>query len=142
MITIDKIYCLVMDNEKVNNVNNQLSSVKEFSNYFLDYDYPSPLFDKMIEDLTAKSEYAKTLPPQKLRCTFHFYRVMKDALLHGYKKIAIFEDDVAFIKDKEKLSEMINAIPDMDIVLLDSCCEDYYFREYSLSKGIQINDYL
>lgn len=134
MITIDKIYCLVLNNEKVNNVITQLNSVKEFSNYVLDYDYPSPLYDRMIADLTTKSEYTTcVLQPQQLRCTFHFYRVMKDALVHGYKKIAIFEDDVTFLKDKEKLSIMIENIPDMDVVLFDSCCEDPYFREFALS---------
>jgi len=47
------------------------------------------------------------------------YHVMKEALALGYKRILVIEDDIAFLKDLEKIADIIYSIPDGDIVMFD-----------------------
>ena len=47
------------------------------------------------------------------------YHVMKEALALGYERILVIEDDIAFLKDKDEIFNMLRAFPKSDIVMLD-----------------------
>lgn len=61
-------------------------------------------------------------------------RIMKEALLQGYERIMIIEDDAAFLKDKTRIIEILDAMPSgfemiqMDKAIHSSVELEYYNR--------------
>ena len=58
------------------------------------------------------------------------YCVMKEALALGYKRILIVEDDIAFLKDLDKISEILENMPLTDVVMFDKVAANRKAWEY------------
>ena len=49
----------------------------------------------------------------------HYVNMMKNALALGYKRIMVIEDDIAFLKDKRRIIDMLVAMPETPFVQMD-----------------------
>ena len=56
-----------------------------------------------------------------MNATMGHYEIMKESLALNHERILIIEDDIRFLKDLQELSEILNEIPEYDVLLLDKC---------------------
>lgn len=70
-------------------------------------------------------------------------RVMKEALLLGYERIMIVEDDAAFLRDKSEIIRILDAMPNgFGMVQMDKAVfPEYSHLYYDMLKEKRINDY-
>lgn len=110
----------------------------------------SPIFEwsygidtKLENPLLDDKGWSVNVNEYKLYC-IQYLKVVKQSLLLGYERILIIEDDIAFLKDKRRIVEMLDAMPDTDGIQFDkfiwlpseykevvescSSCEGIYFR--------------
>ena len=69
-------------------------------------------------------------------------RIMKESLLLGYSRILIIEDDVAFLRDLDKLKSSLENLPDgYDFIQCDKAFGKKQVSEWSAVLTHSINDY-
>lgn len=122
----DHIYCLhyLPSADRLPKIKEELKSVgiDENANYFSwVYDYPSPITDLVYADNRVNMDKAlkASSRPYIKRVSMKHYEIVKQAYALGYKKILILEDDVRFHKDTNHITELLNNIPNTDIVMFD-----------------------
>ena len=84
------------------------------------WQFPCP-FDKTIRD-SIRHEVGKGLDSdiRFMSCTLGHYRAIKTAYCLGCENVLVMEDDIRFLKDTERISACVRAIPeDFDIAMLD-----------------------
>ena len=75
--------------------------------------WDSPIFNKLYE--VYKS--APSLGCMKVGLAHYF--AIKEAYELGFKRVLILENDNIFLKDLERMEEILDNLPDSDIILLD-----------------------
>ena len=98
-----------------------------------------PLKDKMVK--TLMNIFWPRFSPQYVSSfdvAFQHYLIWNDVVTNNYQRVLIMEDDVCFLKDIEKVKELLKDFPQhYDIVLLDRVCP---FRDmYYVNEQIQEN---
>jgi GR25 family glycosyltransferase involved in LPS biosynthesis len=96
--------------------------------------WDSPIFDKLYEICDA----APSLGCMKVG--FSHYQCIKEAYELGFKRILILENDNIFLKDLDKLEEIMNDLPDSDIVLLDKIPATYAGYDTAIKEN-KINEH-
>lgn len=79
-----------------------------------------------------------------MKASLEHYRVIKNSYDLGYNRICIFEDDIIFLKDLNKVYETLLNLPDYDICFGDSMFGKTYAsgrERIKLSKENKINKY-
>lgn len=79
-------------------------------------DYVNPFLEKMQTILPFASEDNR----RYFRCVYNHYQTVLSAYKDGCQSVLVMEDDIAFLKDIDKLSLMIESLPiDFDLAMLD-----------------------
>ena len=96
------------------------------------------LFSQLVKEkkTTLKSH-------QRMNAALTHYACIKEAYESGAKNVLILENDVVFLKDIEKIKEIINSKPDRDVILFDYMPANTSDREKKLLqlKMRHINNY-
>lgn len=117
----DHIYCLhCLDYaDRKPELDVELERVGILNSGIFEYYYStkSPLLDYMRKAMReAGCASFVTEIDAHFYCTYEHYRILKDALLRGFERVLIIEDDVRFLKDLTKLQTLIESTPDVDYV--------------------------
>jgi hypothetical protein len=117
----DRIYCIhyLPQKNKLARLFKELDRVGLSSNYIFNMRYtcPSP-YDKIIFEKYRD----RTLCPSLgfVNICLEVRRILYEALEFGYKRILLLEDDLAFLKDKNDMVRILDAIPNgYDIIQFD-----------------------
>lgn len=146
----DKIYCLSLTNEK-DRYNN---CIKQFNNINLSVDFWYTCKRKWnrIENVVPGikhwyyNEIFKDNPfgySGVFNCALEQYTIIKTSYERGMNYIAIIEDDINFIDDKDKVLTYLYNIPnDFNIIKFsnheyDNTYNELYHNVYSLNKSYQ-----
>lgn len=139
---VDAIYCLhfLPYKDKKEYIEKELKRVGIADSGILKYHYTFPSkFDKFILD---RLKYNKKLIPDHIvpRATnvgLAHYSIYQEALGLGYERIFIVEDDVAFLKDVDRIKDILDHAPsDWDFLKLDKTrCPQFEDRLKTIVPG-------
>lgn len=86
-----------------------------------------PFNDVLINGFNAWSQknHGFFTKPNELSCLYEHYTIIKKSWLQGMEKILVMEDDICFLRDNEKLTKMLDVLPEScDIAQGDGYCID------------------
>ena len=83
-----------------------------------------PHCDIIINAFNALGK-GKFTRPNEFNCSREHYSIVKQAYLEGCNTLLVIEDDVCFLKDKDKIIEYLNHIPNDYDILRMSCVTPY-----------------
>ena len=105
----DKIYCIHCVNyeDRMQGLEQELRRVGIWESGILEIreNYKNPV-DNFIKGKMGVDPRSLIMP-----LFIETYRIISEAKYKGFKRIAIMEDDVRFLKDKERIIHILNAIP-------------------------------
>lgn len=120
----DKIVCihyLPYMEERFGRIKAELDRVGilDCGRFFWELTTPNPIYD-YIRIPSEKNSHDKGITKASKVYTLHYYSLLKKFQLLGYEHVLILEDDIAFRKDVDEISKIVNAAPeDYDILNLD-----------------------
>ena len=119
----DKIYCIhyIPNKERVDEITLELERVGilESSNFQWKYStFYGNIQEKLFSQLVKEKKTALK-SHQRMNAALTHYACIKEAYESGAKNVLILENDVVFLKDIEKIKEIINSKPDRDVILFD-----------------------
>ena len=126
----DKVYCMcLLDEQKIRlpRLIEELRRVDLLDSPVLEwrYDVKSSL-DECLNNVTGW--HTDLLSYRKI--AYNTARLMREALLLGYKRIMVIEDDIAFLKDKREIKRVLDTLPDAPVIQLDK----FVWGEYDEQK--------
>lgn len=137
----DAIYCIhyLQYTDKINKLISELDRVGilDTSIFEWHYTFKTPFAEELLKI------HPNLLTAGYVECALAHYSCCKQALSLGYKRILILEDDNVFLKDLDKLYDIVKKIPNnYDICFLDGIWAEPFRQEYEdKSKKHLINDY-
>ena len=120
----DKIACihyLPYMNERFSIIRSELDriGVMNSGKFFWEFTTPNPIYD-YIKIPASKNSHDKGITKATKVYTLQYYSLLKKLQHFGYGHVLIFEDDVAFLKDLDRLATIVKSAPeDYDILNLD-----------------------
>lgn len=143
----DKIYCIhyIPNKERIDDIALELERVGilESSNFQWKYStFYGNIQEKLFSQL-VKEKKTTLKSHQRMNAALTHYACIKEAYESGAKNVLILENDVVFLKDIEKIKEIINSKPDRDVILFDYMPANTSDREKKLLqlKMRHINNY-
>lgn len=132
----DKIYCIhyIPSKERVDKITSELERVGilESSNFQWKYStFYGNIQEKLFSQLVKEKKTALK-SHKRMNAALTHYACIKEAYESGAKNVLIIENDVIFLKDVEKIKEIITSKPDRDIILFD------YMPQMSSSKLLKL----
>lgn len=120
----DRVFCIYYLPNKVRmpRLKNELGRVGLLDSPVFEWRFttPSP-YDKVVQDSYQDKKWINSIGCMNVALETN--RILKESLLLGYKKILVLEDDVAFLKDLNRLNTILENIPEgYDVVQLDKGC--------------------
>lgn len=109
----DRVYCIYFlpNRNRMQRLCQEFKRVGLLDSPVFEWRYTTPSrYDKLILD-NARPKY-KIIELGYVNHILEVQRIMKEAKLLGYKRIAIVEDDVAFLKDKREIENILLDIPE------------------------------
>ena len=118
---VDGIYCLhyYPQTSKYKRLVDELKRVNiyGFRGFHLEYNFPSP-YDKLIFEKHRDSNFCPKV--LYVNVCLAVIRILKTALARGERRILFLENDVAFLKDKSEMIQILDSIPnDADFIQFD-----------------------
>ena len=124
--SFDHIYCLhylpYRDRLPVLREEFERVGIDESASYFSwKYVFPSDTLDCMYDDKGLNIDAALRSVTRKYikKVSLYHYEIIKEAYALGYKKILILEDDVRFHSNLDYIKQLIDNMPDSDVILFD-----------------------
>ena len=140
----DKIYCLhyIPFKERKELMDFQLKRIGILDSGIFSYylTYNNALDKKFERFFRYSSEKIKNNIFINTSIFFGHYNVIREAYAHDYNRILIIEDDVRFLRDLNKIEQVLNNRPqNADIILYDKFLYSMVdFNKLALNK---VNDY-
>lgn len=109
----DRVYCIYFlpKRNRMQRLCHEFKRVGLLDSPVFEWRYTTPSrYDKLI--LNNASPKYKIIELGYVNHILEVQRIMKEAKLLGYKRIAIVEDDVAFLKDKREIENILLDIPE------------------------------
>lgn len=109
----DRIYCIyyLPNSRKMPRLVSEFKRVDLLESPVFEWRYTTPSqYDQTILD-NAKPKY-KIIEPGYVNHILEVQRIMKEAYMLNYKRIAIIEDDLAFLKDKSEIVRILDDMPE------------------------------
>lgn len=138
----DKIYCIhcVNYHDRVQDLMDELERVDVLKSGILELreNYKNPV-DDFLKSKTGAPPSTLIMP-----LFIETYRILAEAQYKGYKSIAIMEDDVRFLKDKRRITNILDAIPDgYNCIQLSriSCHSQQVARNWARCQNNKINEF-
>lgn len=140
---VDRIFCIfhLPNMSRMSRIKDELSRVGILQSGIFEWRFTTPSrYDEVIQKSFSDKKWITNIG--YVNEGLELLRIFKESNLFGYKKILILEDDVAFLKDLNKLEKIISQIPDgFDVVQLDKGFGDERkVREWNSVKENKINE--
>lgn len=124
----DKIYCINFTEFKIRHelMEYELKRVGilDSPNFEWLYTFRGP-FQNLFTDMILNDGPLKTTS-SKTSCILGHLNAIKKAYYNGYNRILIIEDDVRFLKNLNKIEQILQKLPeDYDVILLDRYITNY-----------------
>lgn len=115
----DKIVCihyLAYKNERFKNIATELKRMGILDNPKFEWEFTVPnVFNDLVR--FPKGRIGRFFTTQEKPYAIQYYTLMKRLLMMGYERVLVIEDDVAFLKDLDRVKWILDATPsDWDIV--------------------------
>ena len=141
----DHIYCVhyAPYKERKVELEKELDRVGILSSGIFSYHYtfPTPFDDDLMKNPEFNhAEFGMRFNKGAVNLAMGHYNIMAEAVSFGYNRILIIEDDIAFLKDINMIKNILDKMPDKDIIIFDKITPDE--RQYKMSLQYdKINDY-
>lgn len=131
----DHIFCIhfLPFKERMDRLKNELRRVDLLDNDRFSFEFTVPSeYDKVIFNYTKNVGRNNLLTVNQLNLVLGTYKILMQSKIMDYERILIIEDDIAFLKNKKEIQNIIDKLPDeYDICLFDK------FKD----KSITIDEY-
>ena len=115
--------------------------ISDHPNFMWNYTFDSPLFGIGMAVLESNPSLGRLLNATELKCWMGHYSCIKKSEAFDDSRILIIEDDSRFLKDLDKMEEILDNMPkDCDIILFDHFA-NVSKMEYESYKSRKINDF-
>ena len=115
----DKVFCLFWTariSERMPRLRNELQRVDLLSSPIFEWAWDA---NSSLEDgIRHETDWDNVGDVYKVYAV-HYVNFMKNALALGYRRILVIEDDIAFLKDKSRIIDMLESMPDTPFVQMD-----------------------
>ena len=116
----DGVYAICCEKfqDRMNDLKKELGRVDLLSRVEFVVDYPNPFIDLLANTIKFSNHSAHQRT--SFRCGYSHYKTILEAYHRGKNHILLIEDDIVFLKNKKRLAEAVNGIPnDFDFAMLD-----------------------
>lgn len=140
----DKIYCefFIPNKDRFERLDNELARVGIKKARVFEYSFNTPSsFDNILLKEIQKLPHLPIMKPAYVNHLLQRERIFRMALIQGYERILVLEDDIAFLRDMNQLEDILASMPQgydafqMDKFLLPSNRATWF----KLVKENQIN---
>lgn len=116
----DGVYAICCEKyqDRMNDLKKELGRVDLLPKVEFVVDYPNPFIDLLANTIKFSNQSAHQRT--SFRCGYSHYKTILEAYHRGKNHILLIEDDIVFLKNKKRLAEAVNGIPnDFDFAMLD-----------------------
>lgn len=140
----DHIYCVhyLGYREREDEMNAELKRVGLLDSkiFSFKYTFSTPFDDVLLSSPNFNCHRTNNnLKKSSVNLAMGHYSAMCEALGLGYKRVLFIEDDIVFLKDLDKIVEILENMPYFNVCLFDKVGIDGIWQDYYTKRNI--NDY-
>ena len=116
--------------------------IYDASNFSIYYSIPTQI-DEHIYDFYKDNNrlFSDSFTINFFRCNVTFYRILCESVELGYQKILVIHDDIKFLKDLDKIYDILSNVPDDYDVCLFDYINCYQCQNQSMDNLTKYNEY-